>query len=73
MTAASHFCLLCGTRYYALGICDWDDVELTPIKFPESALDRADLENHHLKTSGEFERRRDHAALVLQANLPKGF
>ena len=28
----SHRCLLCGTQYYAPGECDWDGVELTPIK-----------------------------------------
>jgi hypothetical protein len=33
MPNPSHRCLLCGTQYFAPGVCDWDGVELTKIPF----------------------------------------
>ena len=71
MTSPTHRCLLCGTEYFAPGICDHcdPDVQLTPIQrgpLSEDQLQRGDAENHHLKTSGEFGRRLDHAALQEQ-------
>lgn len=65
MPNPTHRCLLCGTEYYAPGECDWcPDVKLVPIQSDPHLA--GDLENLHLKTSGEFQRRRDQQALQEQ-------